>query len=75
MRRSGPHQKRKENEQRCEAVGGNPIGPPLAGLLPVKAEGRQPARVVVKGTNSVCAVKVCVLGTQRRSQVTSQELD
>ena len=57
----GPHQEREEIELRCEAVGGDPTGPPLAGLPPV-LRGVWGVRTFV-----CCAVNVCVLVTQKCS--------
>ena len=48
VRHGGPHQKREEIELRCEAVGGNPTGPPLAGL-PLVLRG-------VLGVRTLCVV-------------------
>ena len=57
MRRAAP-QEREEIELRCEAVGEDPTGPPLAGL-PLGLRGVLGVRPFV-----CCAVNVFVLGTQ-----------
>ena len=43
-----------------------------AGRLPDKAEARQPARVVVEGTNCVCPTGVCPNVCSRDSEVFSK---
>ena len=59
-------------ESRRIQSGGPCMGWPnkaAAGRLPDKAEGRQPARVVVEGTNCVCPEGVCRRRVRSRDSI------